>query len=205
MTSTGWATRDKHDREDSPTRAALLQAARFIFERHGYARATVEDITRRAKVSRATFYVYFASKQEVFAVLAQELRDDLSASQDLPGLDHSDPRVVAEASMASYLDAYRRNLRLLTVLHHQSLTDAQMAQLLEDSLNRPLRRSAKFVRRLADQGATPAAAPEAVARAAGGMAATFAEHLVHHPGERDECAQQLGAMFVRLLGLRDAD
>ena len=56
------------------TRASLLNAAALVFARLGYARTTVADITAAADVSRATFYVYFASKAEVFAVVAAWVR-----------------------------------------------------------------------------------------------------------------------------------
>ena len=204
-----WATRVKHDRADSATRAGLLTAARRVFERSGYARTTVAGITAGAGVGRATFYVYFASKEEVFAVLAEGVRDRFLASQELDGIDADDPHAVAEATVTAFLDAYTENLAFITVLQHQSLSDPAMSALWEEIHGLPRRRSAHYTQRLVDRGlADPAASPEAVAQAAGGMVAAFAGGLSaaqEDRGEarerRDRAARELTAMYVRLLGL----
>ena len=47
------------------TRAALVAAARRVFERDGYIDARVTDITREAACSTGNFYTYFAGKEEV--------------------------------------------------------------------------------------------------------------------------------------------
>ena len=197
-----WATRVKYDRADSATRAALLTAARRVFERSGYARTTVAGITAEAGVGRATFYVYFASKEEVFAVLAGLVRDRFLASQELDGIDADDPHAVAAATITAFLDAYTEHLAFITVLQHQSLADPAMRALWEEIHGLPRHRSARYTRRLVERGmAAPAAPPEAVAQAAGGMVAAFADGLAAAPEDRDRAARELTAMYVRLLGL----
>ncbi|WP_017588982.1 TetR/AcrR family transcriptional regulator [Nocardiopsis ganjiahuensis] len=197
-----WQTRTKHDRADSATRADLLTAARRVFERNGYARTTVAGITAEAGVGRATFYVYFASKEEVFAVLAEGVRARFLASQELDGIDAEDPYAVARETVTAFLDAYTENLAFITVLQHQSLSDPAMSALWEEIHGLPRRRSARYTQRLVDRGlADPAASPEAVAQAAGGMVAAFARGLAAAPGDRARAARELTAMYVRLLGL----
>ncbi|MEU1301571.1 helix-turn-helix domain-containing protein [Streptomyces shenzhenensis] len=66
---------------DSATHQSLLNAARQVFEAKGFTRTTIADITREAGIGRATFYVYFASKEEVFAAPAHQVRDQLVAAQ----------------------------------------------------------------------------------------------------------------------------
>jgi AcrR family transcriptional regulator len=48
------------------TREALLQAARDEFARRGLERARVEDIARRAGISKGAFYLHFATKEDAF-------------------------------------------------------------------------------------------------------------------------------------------
>jgi AcrR family transcriptional regulator len=45
---------------------ALLEAAREEFARVGLARARVEDVARRAGISKGAFYLHFRTKDEVF-------------------------------------------------------------------------------------------------------------------------------------------
>ncbi len=52
----------------------MIQAARTLFLTQGYARTTMDAITRAAGVSKQTLYVYFPGKAELLAaVVAQEL------------------------------------------------------------------------------------------------------------------------------------
>ncbi len=44
----------------------ILEAARNLFLSHGIKRVTVEEICRKAEVSKMTFYKYFPNKEELF-------------------------------------------------------------------------------------------------------------------------------------------
>lgn len=54
-------------------RAAILAAAQTCFWRNGIRRTAIEDVAREAEVAKGTVYLYFASKEELFASLASEL------------------------------------------------------------------------------------------------------------------------------------
>jgi AcrR family transcriptional regulator len=61
----------RRPREDAHD--ALLEAAREAFARAGLERARVEDIARRAGVSKGAFYLHFDSKEDAFRELVQRL------------------------------------------------------------------------------------------------------------------------------------
>ena len=48
------------------TRAALLEGALHEFSAFGYRRSSMESVARRAGVSRATLYVHWSGKEELF-------------------------------------------------------------------------------------------------------------------------------------------
>src|SRR5512145_2325102 len=50
---------------------ALLEAAREEFARVGLERARVEDIARRAGISKGAFYLHFRTKDAVFREIVQ--------------------------------------------------------------------------------------------------------------------------------------
>ncbi len=129
MPATLWSVRTGRDRLDSQTRAALISAAKGAFSELGYARTTVADITDRAEVSRATFYVYFASKDDVFRVLTEQLRDEFLEAQRARAADRDDPVGVATAAVTDFVDVYAANLAFITVLEHQALNDPQVRAL----------------------------------------------------------------------------
>src|SRR5215475_6074221 len=53
-------------------RSRLLEAGQQIFADSGYASATVDDIITNAGTSRATFYRYFRSKEDLFDELSRD-------------------------------------------------------------------------------------------------------------------------------------
>lgn len=55
------------------TRRRLLEAAERIFAELGYHDASIVKITEAAGVAQGTFYLYFASKKEIFEALVLDL------------------------------------------------------------------------------------------------------------------------------------
>ncbi|MCF8027980.1 MAG: TetR/AcrR family transcriptional regulator [Desulfobacteraceae bacterium] len=53
--------------------AAILKAAEHIFARKGFQTATISDIAKKAKVSEATIYEYFSSKEELLFAIPGEI------------------------------------------------------------------------------------------------------------------------------------
>lgn len=60
-------------------REELLKAARRLFLEQGVASTTIEQITSLADVAKGTFYLYFASKEDVLAALSSGYGHDLLA------------------------------------------------------------------------------------------------------------------------------
>jgi AcrR family transcriptional regulator len=63
----------------SERRLQILDAARDVFAKRGYARATVDDIVAEAGVARGTFYLYFDDKRDAFAELVQRFASQITA------------------------------------------------------------------------------------------------------------------------------
>ena len=197
-----WATRTARDRTETAVRGRLLDAAETVFARRGYGPATIADIAAEADLSRASFYVYFASKEEIFRVLAVRVRDAFLAAQDVPGTAPEDVRAVAAASTAAFIAAYARHLPLLRLLEQQAQADAEVRTLWEEITERPVHRTARYIRRMTAAGAlAPVAAPLAVARAVGGMSVQFARQVAAAPGELEPAVRDVTAMYLHLLGI----
>jgi AcrR family transcriptional regulator len=108
------------------TRARLLQAARDVFERRGYAAASVSDVVAAAGVARGTFYVHFATKREVFVAVVHDVRADLVAGQMRP---LTGSRTVGDAirnGIEQYLRAYRTSARMINLIEEVSISDASV-------------------------------------------------------------------------------
>ncbi|HXG71644.1 TetR/AcrR family transcriptional regulator [Plantibacter sp. RU18] len=75
------ATNTKPAREGSAAkRAAILGAARDLFVRDGVDRVSMDAVSARANVSKATVYDYFGDKQRLFLAVLADASESLNAS-----------------------------------------------------------------------------------------------------------------------------
>lgn len=61
-------------------RQQMASAAQTLFAAHGIAQVTMDDIAKAAKYSKATLYVYFASKEELLLYLTYQSMEMLLKS-----------------------------------------------------------------------------------------------------------------------------
>lgn len=62
----------KHERRKDARPGELLAAALDLFVEKGFAATKVEEVARRAGVSKGTLFLYFASKEELFKAVVRE-------------------------------------------------------------------------------------------------------------------------------------
>ncbi len=65
-------TRQRRDQEAKQRRQSILAAAKDIFWKHGYAAATIPMVAAAAELAPGTLYLYFPSKQALYAELLAE-------------------------------------------------------------------------------------------------------------------------------------
>lgn len=110
-------------------RSRLIDAAEVCFGRIGIAKATVEDVAREAKVSRATVYRYFEGRDDL--VLAVLLRDtDRHLARIRPRMEQlaSLAEVIVEFVVLTERAARRDpSLSLLFAADHASLAGGIIA------------------------------------------------------------------------------
>ena len=80
------------------TQQRILDAALEVFGEEGYQRCRIDRITKRAGCSRASFYQYFSSKEELFHQLTGRVARQLSASTEALGPVGSDAAGRSEIS-----------------------------------------------------------------------------------------------------------
>ena len=65
--------------DEEVRRERLIAAAEHVFVEMGYGAANMDDIARRAAMSKKTIYQIFETKQELFAAVIESRRDALAA------------------------------------------------------------------------------------------------------------------------------
>ncbi|MCP2289531.1 TetR/AcrR family transcriptional regulator [Nocardia amikacinitolerans] len=167
MTSSAWSVRAARERSHTDRHRDLLDAAARVFAARGYAETTVAAITAEAGVARATLYVYFASKEEIFQALAARVRDNFLAAQE-PGLIGDDPRKTLRATIEAFAAAARDAGPLLRMIEERGAIEPALAGLATEIAERPIRRFARWIER--QRKATtvaPVAEPRVVAETIG--------------------------------------
>src|SRR5438477_9052106 len=64
------------ERSAGSSRAELIDAAAAVFAERGYDATSVEEVIRRAGLSKGTFYFNFADKDHLFLAVIQDRIDD---------------------------------------------------------------------------------------------------------------------------------
>jgi len=110
-----WGTKERLDNEEH-ARERLLNAAEECFEQFGLRRTTIDDVARKAKVSRSTVYRYFDGRGDL--IVAAYLRESEAVNEKVKAL-MSQPGTFADrvvkASMRS-IEAIRRGKYLPLML-----------------------------------------------------------------------------------------
>ncbi|WP_330255395.1 TetR/AcrR family transcriptional regulator [Nocardia sp. NBC_00565] len=167
MTQAGWSVRAARERSHTDRHQALLTAAARVFADRGYDKTTVADITAAAGVSRATMYVYFASKDEIFLALAAQVRDNFLAAQE-PDIDTDDPRKMLAATIDAFAAAVLAAGPMLRLIDERGAVDERVAALATEIAERPIRRFTRYLERLHAAGRiSPTVPPRIVAETIG--------------------------------------
>lgn len=70
------------------TRDSLIAAAREEFGARGYADTALDDIVRRARVTKGAFYHHFSSKEDLFLQVLENVKKELSRAAFVVHVDH---------------------------------------------------------------------------------------------------------------------
>lgn len=109
---------------------AIIDAALKVFAEKGYYDATISDVARRAKVSEATIYEYFGSKEDLLFAIPKEITQTsvgfLQAM--LPFIDGARNKI--RAIIFGYYNLYKENpeysaLVLLNLKHNRKFMETE--------------------------------------------------------------------------------
>jgi AcrR family transcriptional regulator len=100
------------------TEAALIVAARRVFERDGFLDARIVDITAEAETASGSFYTYFNSKEEIFQRVVEQLSEEGLHPPSLEYLADAqgDLAKLIERHHREYLEMYQRNAKMMAVV-----------------------------------------------------------------------------------------
>jgi AcrR family transcriptional regulator len=197
---------DRHSARGKQTRSRLLAAGKRVFERDGFLRARITDIAAEAGVSHGSFYHYFETKEAIFREIAEGIEVQLLSMNDTTHepKDDGDPVERIRAANRSYLNAYKKESKIMKVIEEVSRYDEEVRLVRVQRDNELAERLESTISRLQRNGlADKRINGHYAAMALGGMVARFAEQLFVGGGkyDQDEAVEQLTILWANALGL----
>ncbi|NIO03554.1 MAG: TetR family transcriptional regulator [Proteobacteria bacterium] len=127
-------TKDRKEREREARRGAILEAARPIFFQNGFQATTMDQIAGEAELSKGTLYLYFPSKDDLYATILLEGLERLHGMM-IEACDENKDwetqlRDLGAAYYRFYLD-HRPYFRILFLLQHGDLASRISESLYE--------------------------------------------------------------------------
>src|SRR6266851_1036593 len=186
-------------------RQALLAAARRVFERDGFVTARITDIADEAGLAHGSFYSHFRNKEDALAAVLAGVGEEMlhpGPSLAESGPAHTgagpDPVAVIHAANVAYLEAYRRNARLMALMEQVATVDERFAALRLERSEAFLARNARAIRRLQRAGlADPALDPDLASLALSTMVSRSA-YAAFAMGRPPASVKRLAATLTRL-------
>jgi AcrR family transcriptional regulator len=191
------------------TRERLVEAAKEIFEEHGFLEARISDIAERAGQAHGSFYYYFDSKEEVFREVAAAVDKRLFAPLDdvIKAQTKLPPKQRVRESMRRYFESYRQEARILGLIEHVSRFDPEVNAMRLARHKHHTLQVADTIRQLQRRKrADPALDPMVSAAALGGLAYRFAEMWLVHGAidcTLEHAIDQLSQIFWNALQLKE--
>ncbi len=111
--------RERKERERERRRQQIMVAAKRVFARSGFNRATMEEIAQEAELSPGTIYLYFKSKDELYASLSLRLLQFLKIRLEHVDRDpEQDPEARLQALFAAMHDVYDFDPQIIISMFH---------------------------------------------------------------------------------------
>ena len=100
---------DKQDsvraRKTRETRQSLCRHANAVFAEKGYSEASIDEIVRRAGVTKGALYHHFPDKLQLYRAVVQDMAQGLVSTIEAAAESQPDPWHRLEAMCKAYLDA----------------------------------------------------------------------------------------------------
>jgi len=110
-------------RRGEQTQQKLLSAAEQEFGERGFHNASISSITSRAGVAQGTFYIYFASKEDILKALVQHMSRKMRHSQTSAVEHIADRLTVEKAGLEHFLQFSIENQNLYKVVLESQFID----------------------------------------------------------------------------------
>jgi AcrR family transcriptional regulator len=116
---------------EAERRSQILRAARAVFIEKGFLAARVEDVAKRAGLSKGAVYFYYSSKRDLFMALVQEEHESTYSFLEKAEQDHRPAAIKLLDLGQQYLDYFaglKSPPRFFLMMCEQGIRDDEIRQ-----------------------------------------------------------------------------
>lgn len=129
---------ERKQQEKQLRRRRIQQAARAVFDERGFAKTSIEMIAKSSSLSVGAIYLYFQSKEDLYASLLEESLGQMDETLQALGAANADLRTVL-ASLSAWMTQDQesaRVFRLLATPGIQSQLSTEVKDAVRDGLGK---------------------------------------------------------------------
>ncbi len=115
------------------SKASILQSALIEFSSKGYDGARVDEIAKRAGISKPLIYEYFGDKEAVYSAALREAYLQIRAGEETLDMASQDPEAAIRALVTFTMNHYRRNPWFISILNTENLRGGSTIKKMEDA------------------------------------------------------------------------
>ncbi|WAI82006.1 MULTISPECIES: TetR/AcrR family transcriptional regulator [Achromobacter] len=184
--------------EMEETRATLLATARKVFSEHGYAEASMDDLTAQAGLTRGALYHHFGDKKGLLAAVVEQIDADMDQRLQAISDSASDPWEGFRSRCRAYLE-----MALEPEIQRIVLRDARavLGGASPTSQRHCIASMQGLINNLIQQGVVAKADPQALASLIYGCLAEAAFWIADGEDGNARLAQGVAALDLLLRGL----
>ncbi|HHT49476.1 MAG TPA: TetR/AcrR family transcriptional regulator [Firmicutes bacterium] len=117
-------------------RQSIIEAAREIFARYGFRKATMDEIARAARKGKSSLYHYFKSKEEVFQEVIEDEAAEVKTEISRAVAAEKNPQAKFRAYVITRMTAFNRVANLFSAFKDEYLESYSFIEQLRQSYNR---------------------------------------------------------------------
>ena len=135
------AAETRREREKAMHRREILEAAKRVFAKKGFAAATIDEIAQEAEFSKGAMYGYFEGKEDLFFTLIQEKSDDIEGRFMEVAESSGDPETKIGNLVETYLTFFEEDRDFFQIIasEHPRLGVKTHSRLAENMKERYIR------------------------------------------------------------------
>lgn len=147
--------KERREREKNERRDSILRAAIQVYEQEGYHAITMEKIAEEAELGRATLYLYFKTKDEIFVHAIASYSDFFRKRlENLYECRAETKEDILQSLWRTFIEFYEKDRALFnaTLYFHQSEMIRNLSEHLRIMLDRSGSRNYEFLSKIMTYG-----------------------------------------------------